>query len=127
MNVGLRIGAANVLVRTPPSINIRNDAMTISEIDCCETYLWRISTNPLSLKQLCRIKIRDRLIEKMKDFNFIKEFILSATPTPDAHSPSILHNLVLQLADLPRILHHYLYELPDIPSVPNDIDVFINY
>lgn len=121
------MGGANVLMRAPPSIDVRNDAMTNSEIDCCETYLWRISTNPLSLKQLCRINIRDRLIAKMKDFNYVKEFILSATPTPDAQSPSILHNLVLQLVDLPKILHHYLYQLPDIPSVPNDIDVFINY
>lgn len=101
--------------------------MTDSEIDCCETYLWRISTRPLSLKQLCRISIRNRLIAKMKDFNYINEFILSATPTAATQPQSILHYLVVQLVDLPRILHNFLYAFPDIPSVPNDIDVFINY
>lgn len=123
MNAGLHMLGPNLIDRSPSSIAYRSNAMTDSEIDCCETYLWRISTNPLSLKQLCRINIRNRLIAKMKDFNYINEFILSATPTPQ----SILHSLVLQLTDLPRILHHYIYEFGDIPNVPNDIDVFINY
>lgn len=127
MNAGLCLWGPSIPERPPPSIAHRSDAMTDSEIDCCETYFWRISTNALSLKQLCRIQIRNRLIAKMKDFKYINEFMLSAPPPTDDQSQSILHDLVFQLADLPRILLHYVYEFPDIPNVPNDIDVFINY
>lgn len=128
VNAGLCMWGPHMMLERPPSsIAHRSDAMTDSEIDCCETYLWRISTNPLSLKQICRINIRNRLIAKMKDFEFINEFILPAAPAIQTQPVSILHSLIVRLTDLPRMLHHYLYEFPDIPSVPNDIDVFINY
>lgn len=124
VNAGLCMWSPGIPERLPPSLARRYDAMTDSEIDCCETYLWRISINPMSLKQLCRINIRNQLIARMRDFYFVKHFIL---PTQMQSSQSILHNMVIQLDDLPRTLHSYLYEFPDVPCVSNDIDVFVNY
>lgn len=121
-------------------------AWTLANLDnlqneCCESYLAMVLTNPLSLKQLARIEIRNMLIEKMKDFDFVKAQLTprtmlttSAPNGPDsirwATSPfskeSILATLITQL-ELPISLKRYLYEFPDVPPVPQDLDVYIQY
>lgn len=115
--------------------------------DSCEMYLMRMLTNPLSLKQLSRIAIRNRIIENMKCHQFVRKHVLShpkyqlnrvheivhTAPLSQASdaSPisnrtcSILQCLIWQL-ELPRILHSYLYEFPDVPPMPEDIAVFVN-
>lgn len=45
--------------------------------ESCETYLMRVLTNPLSLKQQARIVIRNRMIENMKSQQFVRKFALS--------------------------------------------------
>lgn len=45
--------------------------------ESCEMYLMRVLTNPLSLKQLSRIAIRNRIIENMNDSEFVKRFVLT--------------------------------------------------
>ncbi|XP_031623706.1 ankyrin-1-like [Contarinia nasturtii] len=56
----------------------RNNAeMEDSSEESCETYLMRVLTTPLSLKQLARIVIRNRIIENMKHHQFIRNFVLS--------------------------------------------------
>lgn len=122
------------------------------QLNSCDTYLTTVLTNPLSLLQLCRIEIRNKIIAKMKDYNFIRNLLLSldcslhqvtnptftsvsqttslstaVTTTNSMVYKSILQILIQQLTDLPTILHNYLYEFPDVPPVPQDIDVFIHY
>lgn len=126
-----------------------------STSESCETYLMRVLTNPLSLKQYARIVIRNRLIENMKHHHFVRDFVLSDTKyqlnstfelngrtlstNTDAsvasvqncrrrtlQTSSILECLIWQL-DVPRILHFYLYAFPDVPPMPEDIsNVFVN-
>lgn len=118
--------------------------------DTSETYLMRILTNPLSLKQLTRIVIRNRIIENIKNQSFVRQHVLSdskyqlnsalvcrsqisssvvnATATQNRRIPqtsSILECLIWQL-DIPRTLHTYLYGFPDVPPMPEDIAVFVN-
>ena len=116
--------------------------------ESCETYLKRILTNPLSLKQQARMVIRNQLIKNIKSYKFVQKFVLShpkyqlntglelsipnaltttpnnsqrITPTPTTHhTNSILECLIWQL-DLPRCLHFYLYAFPDIPPMHNTI------
>lgn len=76
-----------------------------------------VATNPLSLKQLCRIEIRKRLMLKMKDSDYVKTILLKSLT-----NQLVFQRLILELNDLPRILHEYLYYFPDIPSIPNDCD-----
>lgn len=119
--------------------------------ESCETYLAMVLTNPLSLKQLSRIQIRNMLVERMKDFDFVKTFIMpkrtnasneadnllsvaATTPTAIINTTnwitteqchgSILAILISQL-ELPISLKRYLYEFPDVPLVPLDLDVFV--
>lgn len=118
--------------------------------ESCETYLATVLTNPLSLKQLSRIQIRNMLIEKMKDFDSVKILITpkrttanaadktltaSATATASIMNStnwitteqghgSILATLISHL-ELPISLKRYLYEFPDVPLVPLDLDVFV--
>lgn len=130
--------------------------MEDSSEESCETYLLRVLTTPLSLKQLARIVIRNRIIENMKHHQFIRNFVLSdtryqfnnsalelktlsethttnmttITSTENRHTQqkthSILECLIWQL-DLPRILHFYLYKFPDVPPCPQeDFAVFVN-
>lgn len=49
----------------------------------CDKYLAMIASNPLSLKQLARIQVRDRLIVKMKDFHFVSNLLAIASDTID--------------------------------------------
>lgn len=121
----------------------------------CEMYLMRVLTNPLSLKQLSRIVIRNRIIENMNNQHFVQRHVASnpkyqlnsalesnspylsvvnanatttATLKPNRRiqqTSSILECLIWQL-DLPRILHFYLYAFPDVPPMPEDIEVFVN-
>lgn len=122
--------------------------------ESCETYLMRILTNPLSLKQQARIVIRNQLIENIKSQQFVRKFILSnpkyqlnsalEPSCPNAitskvannsrritathQTNSILECLIWQL-DLPRCLHFYLYAFPDVPPMPDttqNITVFVN-
>lgn len=119
--------------------------------ESCEMYLMRILTNPLSLKQQARIVIRNRLIENIKSYKFVRKFVLSQSKyqlnsalelnnsqsaiTTNANNSqritttnSILECLIWQL-DLPRCLHFYLYEFPDVPPMPDtiqNITVFVN-
>lgn len=126
-----------------------------TDLECCETYLMRILSNPLSLKQQSRIVVRDRIIANMKHQQFVEKFVLS-NPKYQLHSAlefnspalsaainanamvtsipnrrrqrthSILECLYWQL-DIPRILHFYLYAFPDIPAMPDTITtVFVN-
>lgn len=116
----------------------------------CELYLVDVLTNPLTLKQLARIVIRDRIINNMKNFQFVNNFVITsefyqAQPSgADSavaaisksnsrnyfslkHTSSIFECLIWQLTDLPKILHYYLYAFPDIEPVTNDLtNVFIN-
>lgn len=48
-----------------------------SDTESCETYLTMVITNPLTLKQLSRIEIRNSLTKNMKSYQFIKDFVLS--------------------------------------------------
>lgn len=117
----------------------------------CEMYLMRVLTNPISLKQHARIVIRNRIIANVKDYQFVRKYVLSnpqyqlnsALETNSPHlsvtnttatsisnrrirqTSSILECLIWQL-DLPRILHFYLYAFPDVPPMPEDITVFVN-
>lgn len=117
--------------------------------DNCETYLIRVLTTPLSLKQLSRIVIRNRIIENMKNRQFVTKYVLcdakyqlncavecnsqiscvvKAISTPNRRiqlTSSILECLIWQL-DIPTILHFYLYAFPDVPPMPDDIVVFVN-
>lgn len=106
----------------------------------CERYLINVLTNPMTLKQLARIVIRDRIINNMNNFQFIDGFVFGsefyqAQPLDKSnqrnffsskHTNSIFECLILQLRDLPRILHHYLYAFPDVDPIANDVTVFIN-
>lgn len=85
MNAGLKIfwptlGNEQEILASLANLNRTNKVNNTNNLqtDCCETYLAMVLTNPLSLKQLSRIEIRNRLIEKQKNFNYIKEFILSS-------------------------------------------------
>lgn len=112
--------------------------------ESCETYLMRILTNPLSLKQQARIVIRNQLIENLKSQKFIRNFVLShpkyqlnsalesvannSRRITTTTTNSILECLIWQL-DLPRCLHFYLYAFPDVPLMPDttqNITVFVN-
>lgn len=165
MNSGLKLIWSELLsiVNNPNSHTneIHNDIqqhrMVNSESDnsseSCETYLMRVLTNPLSLKQHARIVIRNRLIQNMKHQQFVRDFVLSdqkyqlnsalefnnpklsininttVTSIQNRHrkheTSSILECLIWQL-DVPRILHFYLYAFPDVPPMPEDITVFVN-
>lgn len=133
----------------------RSNADSQDSDENCEMYLMRVLTNPLSLKQLSRIVIRNQMIENMKHQHFIRRHVLSnpkyqlnsalelnspylsvvntnatttATLKPNRRiqqTRSILECLIWQL-DLPRILHFYLYAFPDVPPMPEDIAVFVN-
>lgn len=129
----------------------RSNADLENPLESCETYLMRVLTNPLSLKQLSRIVIRNRLIDNMKNSEFTRNYVLSnskyqlnnalefngptistlnanATMTPTRrarHTHSILECLIWQL-DLPITLHFYLYAFPDVPPTPEDMTVFVN-
>lgn len=118
--------------------------------ESCETYLMRILTNPLSLKQLSRIVVRNRIIENTKNQSFVRQYVLSdskyqlnsaiacnkqisssvvnATATQNRKTPqtsSILECLIWQL-DIPKTLHIYLYRFPDVPPMPEDVAIFVN-
>lgn len=119
-------------------------------LESCEMYLTRVLTNPLSLKQLARIEIRNRIIGNIKNHHFVNKYVLSdqryqlsaielncqklsvsdvtAISTQNRRiqqTSSILECLIWQL-DIPRILQLYLYAFPDIPCMPEDITVFVN-
>lgn len=165
MNSGLKLIWSELLsiVNNPNShINeayndIHHHRMSITESEdsseSCESYLMRVLTNPLSLKQHARIVIRNRLIENIKHQQYVREFVLSnqkyqlnsalefnspklsininttVTSIQNRHriqeTSSILECLIWQL-DVPRILHFYLYAFPDVPPMPEDIAVFVN-
>lgn len=101
------------------AINVRRQARHVrdsneAEIECCKLYLARVAANPMSLKQLCRIEIRSRLMQKMKDFDYVKNIILSETK----HSTeSVFEQMVFRVGELPRVLHQYLYSFPDIATI----------
>lgn len=94
----------------------------------CERYLMNVLTNPLTLKQLARIVIRDRIIVNMKHFQFVKDFAFASefyrtNPIEKSnqrnlfslkYTNSIFECLIWQLIDLPKILHYYLYAFPDV-------------
>lgn len=128
----------------------RNNAVeNTNSVESCETYLMRVLTNTLSLKQLARIVIRNRIIDNMNNQKFVSDLVLSDSKyqlnsalelnhlklSKDTHASmpyqrtqetsSILECLIWQL-DLPKILHFYLYAFPDVPSLPEDIAVFVN-
>lgn len=130
----------------------RSSADSQDSEDSCEMYIMRVLTKPLSLKQHARIVIRNRIIENMKEYQFVRNYVLSnpqyqlpsalesnsrnlsvtnatATSIPNRRhnqtTSSILECLIWQL-DLPRILHFYLYAFPDVPPMPEDIAVFVN-
>lgn len=110
--------------------------------ESCESYLASVLTNPLSMKQLSRIQLRNMLIEKMKDFAAVKKFLIPkasmvsvvesghhmplAWLTSSQNNGSILATLIEQL-ELPISLKRFLYEFPDVPPVPLDLDVYIQY
>lgn len=131
--------------------NQRIHNSTNQSTDNCEIYLKHVLTNPLTLKQLTRIVIRNRIIENMKNFEFVRNFALSSKhfqrivangiDYPDSLSEinkqtfqynycrrtsSILECIIWKLNDLPRILHQYLYSFPDVPVASYDLTVFIN-
>lgn len=74
------------------------------------------------------------LIEKMRNFDFVKTLLSSlavhdsakSTTTSDQDKGSILSTLIAQL-ELPVSLKRYLYDFPDVPPVPQDLDVFVQY
>lgn len=106
----------------------------------CEEYLINILTNPLTLKQLARILIRHKIINNMKKFQFVRNFVFTSKfyrtdPVEntnirnlcrETYTKSIFECLIRQLSDLPKILHHYLYAFPDLSPVTSDLAVFIN-
>lgn len=85
MNTGLKMPWPELMnfVNNPRSNNViqiyshRRQCNTDPQsIDSCETYLKKVLTNPLTLKQLTRIVIRNRIIENMKNYEFVKKFVL---------------------------------------------------
>lgn len=101
-------------------------------VETCETYLANILSNPLSMKQLSRIQIRNLIIDKMRNFEHIKQFLVTNDDMPmtwlisSTDCKSILATLINKL-ELPIALKRYLYEFPDVPDVPDDLDVFVQY
>lgn len=99
-----------------------------------------VLTNPLTLKQSTRILIRQRIIDNMKNFQFVKNLVFKSKfyridPVEKTnvrnlykrkYSNSIFECLILELSDLPKILHQYLYAFPDLSPVTSDLAVFIN-
>lgn len=106
----------------------------------CEEYLMNVLTNPLTLKQSARILIRNRIINNMKNFQFVRNFVFTSkfyrfdtvektnvrNYYKQKYSNSIFQTLIWELSDLPKILHHYLYAFPDLSPVTSDLRVFIN-
>lgn len=92
----------------------RRNGSANTALQSCESYLAEVATNPLSLKQCCRIEIRKLLMQKMKDFGHMRR-ILART----ASDQLVFKHLVLELNELPRVLHEYLYVFPDVPRVPD--------
>lgn len=76
------------------------------------------------------------LIEKMRNFDFVKRLFSSLLVTESTNPTttldqnknkgSILYTLIAQL-ELPVSLKRYLYDFPDVPPVPQDLDVFVQY
>lgn len=134
----------------------RSNADLDISVESCEPYLMRVLTNPLSLKQMSRIVVRNRIIDNMKRSEFIRNYVLSnamyqmdstldrtssptlsnanalatSTSTPTPHRRTQQTHSILECLiwqlDLPRILHFYLYAFPDVPRMPEDIAVFVN-
>lgn len=163
MNAGLKIFWPRLMMtnqhhldNNQPNQANNRQRMEQNQMNSCDKYLTMISANPLTLKQLARIQIRNRLIAKMKDFHFISNLLAIISDENDpikafssnslyasssqsmsssiigstiqsTNYKSILQILIEQLTDLPRILQYYLYEFPDCPPVPQDVDVFIHY
>lgn len=66
----------------------------MNDTESCETYLTRILTNPMTLKQLSRIELRNRLIRNMKNYQFVNDFVLSRQewqPQDQSHDTSDLN------------------------------------
>lgn len=66
-----------------PRIMRNGQRIEQNQTNSCDKYLTMIVTNPLSLKQLARIQIRNKLIAKMKDFHFISNLLAIISDTND--------------------------------------------
>lgn len=112
INVGLRVHNEHrpSALKPPPWFDEHN----------AEDYLAIVATNPLSLQQMARICIRNRLIVTMKSPQSRRTNLL---PTDaefyDRWDGSMLKFLIARCG-LPRLLVRYLYEFPDVPSVETD-------
>lgn len=79
-----------------------------------EHFLAKTSFNTLSLQQLTRITIRNKIIEKMKGTSNAQQFNYSNCDDKG----SIMKNLLASL-HLPRSIQRYLYDFPDVPQLKN--------
>lgn len=90
-------------LKPPPWRNVDNDF---------EDYLAKVSCTPLTLQQLARIRIRDRVIWNQRTRPQPKRW-----PHLDG---SVLKYALAQLG-LPALLLSYLYDFYDVPELTDDI------